>query len=463
MSYIMTNSTFKCSTKIKSDTAEAFQWHEREGALERLTPPWEKIKMLEKTGGIEVGARAAFSVKTGPFRVPWHAEHTEYTQNKHFKDIQTKGPFAMWEHSHDFATEGDYTVINDTINYRFPFHTLAAPFAGPFIKSKLNRMFAYRSETSRNDIEILNEYKPKTKTIVVSGATGAVGRALIPYLQTQGHRVIRLVRDEKQLCIGDVCWNPNAETMEDCFENADVVIHLAGEPIGSGKWTNEKKLSIVDSRVRSTSLLARTIANMKKPPKLLISASAIGYYGEGGEAEMDELSPNGRNFISHVCYHWEKAAKAAKDKGIRVVHMRIGVALSPLGGALERMQTPFSLGLGTVLGSGRQHLSWISMDDVLYAVTHIMETPSLSGPVNLTSPNTVRWGEFADILAHVLKRPRVLSVPEWLIRAVYGQMGREVILASAKVKPKKLLESGFSFRYPVLEDTLRHLLGRTDT
>jgi uncharacterized protein (TIGR01777 family) len=452
--------TFQHTTEIKSDVCTAFEWHEREGALMRLTPPWEDIELLEKNDGIDVGATCSINVGTGFFSIPWQAEHIEYYKDKHFKDRQNKGPFALWEHSHDFEEKDGVTTIEDTVDYRLPLHSISAPFAGWFIKNKLKKMFAYRAQVSKNDIEIMHEYENKPKTIIVSGSTGVVGSSLIPYLQTQGHKVIRMVRNEKQLCIGDVCWNPNADNMsEEMFQDADVMIHLAGEPIGDENWTNEKKLSIVDSRVKSTNLLAKTISNMKKPPKLLICASAIGYYGDGGEAELNEDSPNGKNFISHVCYHWEKAAKSAEMRGIRVVYLRIGVALSPAGGALQKMKTSFSMGLGTSLGSGKQYLSWVAMDDVLYAMTHIMETESLSGPVNLTAPNPKRWHDFSDTLAKVLGRPRFLRVPEWLIKMVYGQMGKEVLLASANVMPKKLIESGFKFRYPELDEALEHLLG----
>jgi len=364
------------------------------------------------------------------------------------------------EHSHDFEESDGTTVIKDSVEYRLPLHSLSKPFAGWYVHSKLSKMFAYRQNVSRNDIEILNEYKPEPKTIVISGSTGVVGSELIPYLQTQGHKVIRLIRNEKQLCIGDVCWNPNADVMEDKFEGADVVIHLAGEPIGNENWTNEKKLSIVDSRTKSTSLLAKTIAAMENPPKLLISASAIGFYGDRGEEELDEESETGRNFISNVCYHWEKATKSAEEKGMRVVHLRIGVALTPAGGALERMITPFALGMGMVLGSGKQYFSWVGIDDVLYAITHIMETESLQGPVNLTAPNPVTMREFSEGIADVMNRPCMFRVPEWLIRLMYGQMGEEVLIAGSRVLPKKLLESGFRFRYPLLDDALRHLLGR---
>ncbi|PLX68079.1 MAG: hypothetical protein C0603_08175 [Denitrovibrio sp.] len=279
----MNKSTYLCTTEIQADAHSAFEWHEREGALLRLTPPWESIELLEKNDGIDVGATCTLNVGTGFFSIPWQAEHIEYYKDKHFKDRQNSGPFSLWEHSHDFDENDNKTTITDTVEYKLPLHFISKYVAGWFVRTKLERMFAYRQNVSKNDIEILNEYKQEPQTIVVSGSTGAVGSALIPYLQTQGHNVVRLVRNERQLCIGDVCWNPNADVIEDMFEEADVMIHLAGEPIGDENWTNDKKLSIVDSRVRSTSLLAKTISNMKKPPKLLICASAIGYYGDGGK------------------------------------------------------------------------------------------------------------------------------------------------------------------------------------
>lgn len=457
----MSSMKYRCETKIKSDVHTAFQWHEREGALQRLTPPWEKIELVEKNEGIDVGATCTINVGTGFFSIPWQAEHIEYYKDKHFKDRQNSGPFSMWEHSHDFEEENGVTTIKDSVEYKLPLHSISKHIAGSVIKNKLDRMFSYRKSVSKNDIETIKKYDIESKTIVVSGATGVVGSALIPYLQTQGHNTIRLVRNERQLCIGDVCWNPNAEIIEDQFEGADVVIHLAGEPIGNENWTNEKKLSIVDSRVRSTSLLAKTISSMEKPPKLLICASAIGYYGDRDDQVLTEEDETGNDFISHVCYQWEKAAKAAEIRGVRVVYLRIGVALTPSGGALEKTYKPTALGLGTVIGSGKQYLSWVSMDDVLYAITHIMETENISGPVNLTAPNPVCWKEYADTLASVMNRWRFLRVPSWLIKMVYGQMGQEVLLSSANVQPKKLLENGFEFKYPTLDSALRHLLGRS--
>jgi uncharacterized protein (TIGR01777 family) len=456
----MADTLYHFETEIKSDVQTAFRWHEREGALLRLTPPWEKIDLIEKTGGIETGAKCTINVHAGFITIPWQAEHIGYVRDRHFKDRQNKGPFAKWEHTHDFEATPSGTVIKDTVEYRLPFHPFSTLIAGKFMKNKLDRMFRYRSSVSKNDIEILSQYKPAPKTIVISGASGAVGSSLIPYLQTQGHRIIRLIRNKKQLCIGDVCWNPHMDIIEDSFENADVVIHLAGEPIGNERWSESKKLSIIESRVKSTSLLAKTLAEMKNPPKLFICASAIGLYGNRGEEELDEDSTAGRDFISQVCSSWEAAAKPAEERGIRTVYLRIGVALSPKGGALQRMMPPTAFGLGAVAGSGRQFLSWVSMDDVLYAVTHIMETDGICGAVNLTSPNPVRWTQFADEIASAMNRPRFLKIPESVIRMVYGQMGGEVLLSGAKVMPKKLLESGFTFRYPLLSDTLKHLLGR---
>jgi uncharacterized protein (TIGR01777 family) len=452
---------FKATTKIKADIHTAFQWHEREGALFRLTPPWEKIELLEKDEGIDVGAKCNINVATGFFSIPWQAEHIEYYKDKHFKDRQNKGPFSMWEHSHDFEESNGTTTITDSVDYKLPLHFISKYVAGSFIRTKLKRMFRYRKNVSKNDIEFYDSYKPEPKNIIISGASGAVGSALVPFLQTQGHSVKKMVRHERQLCIDDVCWNPSAgEIDEKLFGNPDVVIHLAGEPIGEDKWTNEKKVEIVDSRTRSTTLIANTLAKMEKPPKVLICASAIGYYGDRGDEEIDESSKEGKDFISHVCFHWERAAKPAIDRGIRVVFLRIGVALTPSGGALQRMYTPSMMGLCPVFGSGEQYLSWISMDDVLYSVGHIIETDSIEGAVNLTSPNPVRFRKFSNTLAKILKRPRFVRIPEFAVKAMFGQMGKEVLLSGAKVQPKKLIDSGFKFRYPDIDDALKHLLGR---
>lgn len=454
----MKNSVYEHETSIRAAIGDVFAWHEREGALFRLSPPWEPITLISREGGILVGGTCSIQMKTGGLPLRWDAEHIEYDKGRFFKDRQAKGPFALWEHSHFFSEEGGVTRIKDHVEYRLPLYPFSS-VAKWFVRAKLDKMFRYREEVCRNDIEFNNEYKPAPKTVVVSGSSGVLGSSLIPFLQTQGHRVIRLIRDRSKLCIGDVCWNPNAGIIEESFENADVVIHLTGEPIGEGRWDDKKKAEIIDSRVKSTALIAKTVSQMKNPPKTLICASAIGYYGGRGSERITEEADCGSDFISEVCRLWEEAAQPAIDKGIRVVFMRIGVVLTPAGGALDRMVLPYKLGLGPVFGSGKQYMSFISMDDVLYATSHIMETPSLSGPVNITSPNAVTSAEFSDILAKYLKRPRFLRIPSFAVRAMFGQMGQEVLLSGANVYPEKLINSGFRFRYPTLTQTLEHQLG----
>lgn len=447
-------------TRVKAAISTVFEWHEREGALFRLSPPWENISLIRRDEGIQVGAKCDIRLKTGPVSMVWKAEHVGYEKNSFFKDRQNKGPFAKWEHSHYFTEADGETTIKDHVEYRLPLHPLSTGVAGNFVHTKLEKMFRYRENVCRNDIEFYKEYNPAPKTIVVSGSSGVVGSALIPFLQTQGHKVIRLLRDKTKLCIGDVCWNPNAGIIEDKFENADAVIHLTGEPIGEGKWTDEKKREIIDSRVRSTALLANTLAKMKNPPKTFICASAIGYYGAHGDEIITEDEKAGsHDFIAKVCKKWEEAAKPALDKGIRVIFLRIGVVLTPAGGALQRMHLPFSMGLGPVFGNGKQYLSWVAMDDVLYSVGHLLEHEEIRGAVNLTSPNAVTSEQFSDTLADYMRKPRFINIPPYVIMKMYGQMGREVLLSGANVYPEKLIKSGFRFRYPDLMQAFGHLLG----
>lgn len=455
----MANDFIEHTTEIKSDISTVFNWHERDGALFRLSPPWENISLVSKDGGIEAGAKCRIDLKMGRLNIPWYAEHLVYEKDKFFKDRQAKGPFALWEHSHFFSEEHGITTVRDHVDYRLPMHGVSSKIAGKFVREKLERMFRYREDVCKNDIEFYTEYRPKPKTIVVSGSSGVLGSSLIPFLTTQGHRVVRLIRDKSKLCIGDVCWNPNAGIIEEIFEHADAVIHLTGEPIGEGKWTEMKKREIIDSRVRSTALLSETLLKMKNPPKTFISASAIGYYGNRYEEKITESSKMGHDFISKVCNRWEEAAMPAQKHGIRTVFLRLGVVLTPAGGALSKMSLPFSLGLGTVFGSGRQYMSCISLDDVLYSIGHILETESLSGAVNLTTPHALTNRDFSDILAAYYRKPRFLKIPSYIIEKVFGQMGREVLLSGANVYPEKLVNSGFRFRYPELTDILRHELG----
>jgi uncharacterized protein (TIGR01777 family) len=298
--------------------------------------------------------------------------------------------------------------------------------------------------------------------ILISGSSGLIGTALVNTLKSRGHEVIRLVR--KLGSEPDVrYWNPEgAQLSFEGFGDVDVVVNLAGENIGASRWANPeaRKRVLLDSRVKSTSLLARSIAALEHPPELFISASAMGYYGDRGDELLTEENRPGNGFMSDLCVAWESAALPAKEKGIRTVYLRTAMVLAPNGGALARMLPLFRLGLGGKFGNGKQFVSWITIDDVVGAVLHIMYNEGLTGAVNLASPEPVTNAEFTRALAKVLHRPAIFSVPSWALRIAAGEIASPLILDSIRVEPSKLLANNYSFEYPALDGALVHLLAR---
>jgi hypothetical protein len=296
--------------------------------------------------------------------------------------------------------------------------------------------------------------------ILVTGSTGLVGSALVSSLTASGHKVIRLTRS-RPAGQDQVQWNPESGSIDTAgLEGLDGVVHLAGESIASGRWTAEKKARIRDSRVKGTRFLCATLAGLAQPPKVLVAASAIGYYGDRGDEILREESPPGSNFLAGVGREWEAATEPAAQKGIRGVNLRIGVVLSTAGGALARMLFPFQMGLGGEIGSGKQYMSWIAIDDLVSIIVHALTTDSLRGPVNAVSPHPVTNREFTKTLGRVLGRPTVFPMPAFAARLAFGEMADELLLASARVEPAKVLASGYTFRYPELEGALRHVLGQ---
>jgi uncharacterized protein len=297
--------------------------------------------------------------------------------------------------------------------------------------------------------------------ILISGASGLVGRALVPHLTKGGHQVVRLVRARPAAGEAAVFWDPDTGTLDPAaLEGFDTVIHLSGESIASGRWTEAKKARIRDSRVKSTALLAGRIERLSRPPGVLLCASAIGYYGDRGDEVLKEDSPRGKDFLAGVCQAWEAASDPAARIGVRVVRHRFGVILSPNGGALAKMLLPFKLGLGGRIGDGRQSMSWITIDDVVGAIDHALATKLLRGPVNTVGPNPVTNAEFTATLGRVLHRPTIFPMPAFAARLAFGEMADALLLSSQRVVPERLMTSGYRFRYPDLEAALRHLLAR---
>src|SRR5919112_2478088 len=293
---------------------------------------------------------------------------------------------------------------------------------------------------------------------LISGATGLIGSALIRELEDEGHSITRLTRSSKGE--NDVRWDPDAGSIDGSLEGHDAVVHLAGESIAEGRWTAARKGRIMQSRKKGTRLLAEAIASLSVPPEVMVSASAVGYYGDRGNEVLREDSGPGSDFLAEVCKAWEAAADPAREAGIRVVHPRNGVVLSTEGGALARILPVFKLGGGGRIGSGRQWWSWIAIDDVAGAIVHALTDDSVEGPVNLGSPNPLTNAEFTRALGEVLNRPTLFPLPAPAARLALGEIADALLLASQRVQPAKLEETGYEFRYPVLDGALRHLLGR---
>ena len=440
-----------------------FAWHTLPGAFERLTPPWIVARVLQQSGGIRDGAWVVLRVGRWPTALRWKLEHRDYIEGRQFCDVQLSGPFAEWTHTHRVESAGpDASHLTDKIEYRLPVAALARGLLGGYVKRTLNRLFEYRHELMAHEFSGRFPQPPRpAMNVLVSGSSGLVGSALIPLLTTRGMVVRRLVRQRGERGGDDVFWDPQAGHIErEKLEGLDAVIHLAGENIAGGRWTQDQKRKIRESRVEGTRFLAETLAKLDRRPRALICASATGYYGNRGDELVDEDSSPGTGFLADVSQAWEQATEPARQAGIRVVNVRFGVILSAHGGALRKMLLPFRLGLGGRIGSGRQYLSWISIEDAIGAIYQALTDESLSGPVNVVSPEPVTNREFTRTLGKVLHRPTVFPLPAVAARVVMGEMADELLLASTRVRPKRLLAAGYSFRHPELETALRAVLGK---
>jgi len=294
--------------------------------------------------------------------------------------------------------------------------------------------------------------------IAIAGASGLVGSALIPILQSDGNQVTRLVRSTPKA--DEIEWHPNQdEVSAHGLEGFDVIINLAGENIAGGRWTDEQKRKIRDSRVNGTHLLSEAIARMTSKPRVFICASATGIYGDRDDETLDEQSESGGGFLAGVCREWEMATEPASKAGVRVVNLRFGPILARDGGMLSKLLTPFKMGMGGKVGSGKQYISWIALDDAVNAIKLAIDDQSINGPLNVVSPNPVRNEEFTKTLGHVLNRPTALAMPAFAARLAFGEMADEMLLTSQKVMPKRLSQAGFQFLHPTLEGAMRKYVG----
>lgn len=442
---------------------ELYNWHTRPGALERLLPPWENTTIIKSSGGIEPGAEVDLKMKVGPFPLYFQARHVKAVPSEMFRDMQTKGPFAKWSHSHYFQQKGKASALIDKVEYQLPFQSLLPKFIDKFVTKNLQRMFAYRNELLSQDIQLHKRCNTGPLRILITGASGSLGKELVPLLTTGGHQVWTLVRRPPLRENNEIFWDPEAGILDaEDIPEIDGVVHLAGEYIGLKRWTKKSKNRVIESRIKGTTLLSNVIAKLDKVPKVFLCASAVGYYGNCGNQIVDETHPTGTDFISEVCSHWEQATEVARTAHIRTVFMRLGVGLTPRSGALRRILTTSPCGFHRYFGTGKQYISWISNDDMISAMLHCLVTPSLTGPVNVAAPTPVTNSELMQTLSRVTGRPRIFPIPTWPLQLAYGQMASEILLSGCRVSSDKLIQSGFAFRHPDLETALRFMLGRID-
>jgi uncharacterized protein (TIGR01777 family) len=446
-------------TPLPVSPEDAFAWHVRPGAFERLVPPWKRIEVLERSGGIQNGSRVRLRVHAGPAAFAWTAEYREVEPGRGFTDIQVDGPFDRWVHTRRFESgpEGS-AVLHDRIACELP---LGVRVGRECVARDLHRLLAYRHALTALDLAMHSRAAARPRMhVALTGASGLIGSMLVPALTTGGHRVTRIVRGAAGP--GEIRWDPAGDGLDPgALRGIDAVVHLAGENIAGGRWTVASKSRMLESRRTGTRLLAEAVARAPDGPRILVSASAIGFYGERGEETLTEASGAGTGFLPEVATLWEAGTRVAEAAGVRVVRLRIGLVLTPRGGLLERMLPVFRLGLGGRLGSGEQWMSWISADDLVGAFHHALTEEGLAGPVNAVAPGAVRNTEFTWAVGQALGRPTPFPVPSAALRLLFGEMADGALLASARVLPDALIRSGYRFRHPTLAEALGHVLGRT--
>ena len=457
--------TFKLRRPLRSSPAQTFAWHGRRGAISRLSPAWGPGRVIEPAP-LENGAIAKLSVSIGPASVDWIAEHQDVIEGEQFVDVQRQGPFKRWRHTHRFlAVEGDagvddgiQCILEDDIDYAVPLGFLGAQVAGRSIAKDLERLFHWRHDVTDGDLRARVDLTDalgggKALTIGVTGASGLVGSALAAYLDAQGHTVVRIERARPE---PGATWSRFVGL--EALEGADAVVHLAGESL-MGRWDEAKRVRIMDSRATATSALIEDLRALRDPPTRFLCASAVGIYGDRADTVLDETAEGGDGFLADVVRAWEDATTAAAQAGWRVVNLRFGVIFDGGGGALPLMALPVRLGAGGPLGKGTQYLAAIALDDVLDIVLRTLVDDRVEGPINVVAPEVERQKDVASILGNVLHRPSFMPAPKFALRVAVGQSADEMLFASQRVQPAKLLALGHTFRMPSVEEMVRHALG----
>lgn len=432
------------TTWVPAPPAAVWAWHAASTAFERLGPPWMPMRLIRREGGLLAGAVTEFEVTRAGVPIRWLARHTEGVEGERFVDVQERGPFGSWRHEHRFVAERDGTRLEDEVTWELPTGT---SWAAGWMQPDIDAMFRWRHHRTVADLERLAPWGDRPRLGVgITGASGLVGRELASFLVAGGHRVVPIARDGT---------TP--------LDDLDAVVNLAGEPIAEGRWTDAKKQRILDSRATLTRALCDRIAALPRRPAVLVSGSAVGYYGDRGDEPCSEATAQGSGFLADTCGAWEEATAPAEAAGVRVVHLRTGIVLSPKGGWLGTMLPLARAGLAGPAGSGQQWMPWIDLDDLVGAIHHAIRSPTVSGPINGTAPNPERNGDLMRTLGRVLGRPAFLPTPAFALGLALGrEKARELVLGGQRTVPRALVADGFRFVSPEADPALRRMLGVAD-
>lgn len=446
---------FEKRSPMPCPAQELFDWHGSPGAFGRLAPPWQPIEVLQEDPGLGVGKRVELKMGTPVGKRRWLARHVECLEGRAFTDIQEEGPFSSWRHEHRFVeTDSRECELVDSIEYRMPLGGLGESY----VARQLEKSFAYRHWATKRDLELKNSLPGfRELKVAIVGGSGFLGTQLQCLLRSQGHAVSVVSRSKRAK--SDILWNPASGKIElSKLEGFDAIIHLAGENLTSGRWSDERKERLWSSRVDATDFLVDAILKLERPPSVFLSGSGIGIYGSDPEEVFSESSPSGDGYLARLCEAWESAAQRAESSNTRVCLLRTGVVIDPRGGALQKMLPAFRFGLGGPLAHGEQWFPWISLEDWMGAVNWLLFEKRGEGAINLVAPESVRQKDFARSLGKALGRPAFLPAPRFMLKVILGEMADEALLSSIHAKPNRLCELGYRFVLPQLDELFAKVL-----
>lgn len=433
-----------------------YGWHMRSGAFQRLTPPWEPARLAAYPDKLADGATATIAISPVPgLTINWQAYHTGFIEAQQFMDVQEKGPFAYWQHTHRFEEAGDArSTLTDAIEYKLPLGKLGQFGGGELVRLKLDRMFRYRHQLTRLDLQRHQAAGLAPQTILVTGSSGLIGEAVCAFLRTGGHRVIQLLRPESPKPVGIaerdlLYWNPRTGELPEASScpPLDAVLHLAGANVATQRWTKPRKQALWTSRVESTELLVSWLRQLPQPPKTFLCASGISIYEEKS------------SYLSELAQAWEAAAREAEALGCRVVPLRIGLVLSAKAGFLAKLWRSAQLGVVPKWYAEDDQVNWIHLEDVLGAILHTLANTSVHGPVNLVSPSPCDYDTFWQTLASALHSPSIKVPSRLLLTTLLGELAEEAFKAYPALYPTELLASGYHFSFKQLDSAVKQSLG----